>query len=86
MTSAKPGAVVAVKVFMEENVVAPVPVMVEQVNPSIGRSGTRGITQKQRGQTARQFTRHFTKCQMTAGAGRKFNRESVTEIVVELLE
>src|SRR6185369_10485360 len=82
MTGAKTGAVVAVKVFVEQQVVAPLRILLEFLLAAKNGASAIFVPQKDAGETAAEFLGDFVEIHFTAGAGGAFDGESVAVVGV----
>src|SRR5579872_2193512 len=86
MTGAQPHACIAVKIFVKENQVAPVLVMLVNGIGSMRRTPSIFITQKEACKPAGYLRRDFPECQHLSGASRTFHPIVVAQIVMKLLQ
>src|SRR5262249_23969403 len=83
MTCAQPGAVVAVEVFVEQNVVAPVGIVLELPGAAIHRAVSIFL-QKDSLQSLGNLSGNFEEAHLVAGASGTLNLEIVTIELVEV--
>lgn len=86
MTGAQTASVVAVKIFREEQMIAPVRVGLEDRAITEERSATGGIAEEKAGETALEIQAHLPEIQAMAGTGGALHLEVVTEEVVVFLQ
>ena len=83
---ADPCSVLAVEILVEQDVVAPVWIVLESVGPAEDRTFSFGILKEDVYQPARDFRRHFTESGVAAGSRRILDFVLIAEKVMELLE
>src|SRR4249920_1065162 len=84
MTGSQPRAVVPVKIFKKENIVAPIGVILEPVSAAVHRAPTIYISHENAAQATNQLHCHFVQSHHIPRAGRTFDLEIVPVIRVEV--
>src|SRR5262245_11403816 len=84
MTGTEASTVVAVKVFVERQVIAPVRVLLKLAGASVDRPPTLVVAQKDAGQAARELLGDLIQGQVPAGARRTFDGEIIAVVGVIL--
>src|SRR5690349_8590323 len=86
MACAESLAVVAVEIFVERNIVAPVRIAVERFHAAEHRTISRGVRKKHVDQTFREQRRDLPQVHHIAASRRTLDSQSVSEIVVIALQ
>ena len=86
MAGPDPRAVIAVKIFMEEDQITPVLILLKLLRSPIEGPASIRSPQKNVDETARQLGCHFIQGLHMTGASGVFNLILVAKIVMELLE
>src|SRR5690348_4271860 len=86
MACAQPRSIVPVKIFIEQNQIAPVRVRLKNVRPAVNRTPPVLPSKKNTRQPPRNLRRRFPKRHLPPGKRRKFNRELLAIIKVEALQ
>src|SRR5207247_10367693 len=84
VAGAEPCTVVAVKVLIEEDAVAPVRIALELLGSSIDRAPPIAIAQEDAGEPAAELLGHLVERHPPSRAGRTFDREIVAVVRVVL--
>src|SRR6266481_3784146 len=86
VAGAEPRSVVTMEVFMEEDQIAPVRIVLELGGPSVNRPPSVGVAQERTGQSAGDFTGHFEQRQVPPRAGRTLNLEFIAVEAIQVQE
>src|SRR3974390_2085211 len=84
MARAEAGAIVAVEILIEEEVVAPVRILLELPGSAVNGAPSIVVLEEDASQPARNFLGHLVKSHATPGAGRTLDREFVAIVDVVL--
>src|SRR5207253_1679916 len=79
-------AVVAMEIFVEQNEIAPVGVVLELVGLPVDRAATGGVAQEDRVQPAREFRCNLAQGHPLARTSRKLDLEGISVVIVEALQ
>ncbi len=83
MTGAQAGAVVSMKILVEQDIVPPVRIALEFLNTAVHGPPPRFIAQEDPSQTVGDFTRHFEQIHLVARAGGALDFKVVAIVEVE---
>src|SRR5436305_11453079 len=86
MVCAQPGAVVAVKVLVEQDQVLPVRIGLELLGAAEHRTPAALVPQEELDEPPRELRRHLREVQQATRAGRKLHLEVVPQEIMELLQ
>src|SRR5262245_38027315 len=86
MACAQAAAVLSMEVFVEQQVIAPVGIVLEGIPVSVNWTPTLSVAQKDSGQASRQLLADLPQGQVLAGASRAFHFEVAAVVVMELLQ
>ena len=84
MTRAQTRAVIAVEVFVEEDQVAPVRILLKLPRAPVNRAAALIVSLEDGGEPARDLLGHLVQMHLPPGAGRTFDREFIAVIDVVL--
>ena len=77
VAGAEPRAVVTVEIFVKQDQIAPVRIVLELGRPAVDRPLSIGVAQKRASQPADKLLRHFEQRHVAAGTGRTLHLEFV---------
>jgi hypothetical protein len=86
VAGAEPRPVVTLEVFIEEDQIAPVRIVLELGRPSVHRPPSVGVGQERTGQPAGEFSGHFEQRHVLPRTGRTLNLEVIAVEAVQVQE